>query len=190
MSIIRLELNELNLFKNKRRWDLYFIIATENPDDPAEMLITVMPRGNIIPVRKSSGNRIVFKPEGAGTDGLSVLERTIPPDRSVKAQLWLMHSRSSNRKAGDIMSELSRSKHVKTAAEVLLSLGNFSPWITLTMTTIDGVGRFLAKTEDRKMGWVNLDEYFEPEWDMEGRERRNRLSTGFGTVSWSWIVTK
>ena len=176
--------------KNKKRWDLYFIIATEHPDKPDEMVITVLPTENTIPVRKSSGNLIEFRPEGTGADGLSVLERAIPSDRSVKARLWLMHSRKRLRRTGDILSEISQSKQVKTAAEALLSLGNISPWIALTMTTLDGVGRFLARGDDRKMGWVSLDEYFEPEWKKGSRARENRLSTGFVTVSWSWIITK
>lgn len=190
MLSIRLELSTLTLLKNKKRWDLYFVIATENPEDPGAVVITVMPQANLIPVRRPSGNRIVFTPEGTGADGLAVLERTMPVDRSVKVRLWLMHSRNSSRRTGDIMGELSLSRQAKTAAEALLSLGNFSPWISFSLSTMEGIARFLSKVEDRKMGWVSLDEYFEPDWKSGGQSRENRLSTGFGTVSWSWKIIK
>ena len=80
MDDIRLELNYLDLERNKKSWKIYFILATEMPDDPGKMAITLVPDGEPIRVKKPADNFISFVPEGDEVDGLFILERQMPND--------------------------------------------------------------------------------------------------------------
>ncbi|MEQ9300911.1 MAG: hypothetical protein RIF33_20220 [Cyclobacteriaceae bacterium] len=54
---------------------------------------------------------------------------------------------------------------------------------------IGAVGSALSKIKDRQLGFVNMDEHFNGDGEEdEELERKNRLSTGFGEVGWSWVV--
>ncbi|MEM9858898.1 MAG: hypothetical protein AAF843_16180 [Bacteroidota bacterium] len=45
MDKIRLELNFLDLERNKKSWKIYFVLATELPDHPNQTAITVSGTG-------------------------------------------------------------------------------------------------------------------------------------------------
>ncbi|MEM6523257.1 MAG: hypothetical protein AAF693_05685 [Bacteroidota bacterium] len=189
MDTIRLELNFLDLERNKKNWKIYFVLATEMPDDPDQMAITVVPNGEPIRIRKPADNFISFVPEGDEADGLFILERGMPQDFSVKARLWVMHSRKSIRSAGDVLSEIGDFLGSHQGSNVLKLLGGTNQWITLGIKGIGIVGRALKKMKDRPMGWVNMDEHFNPDGEEDQElERKNRLSTGFGEIGWSWVV--
>ncbi|MEM8566600.1 MAG: hypothetical protein AAGF85_09065 [Bacteroidota bacterium] len=189
MDTIRLELNFLDLERNKKNWKIYFVLATEMPDDPDQMAITVVPNGEPIRIRKPADNFISFVPEGDEADGLFILERGMPQDFSVKARLWVMHSRKSIRSAGDVLSEIGDFLGSHQGSNVLKLLGGTNQWITLGIKGIGIVGSALKKMKDRPMGWVNMDEHFNPDGEEDQElERKNRLSTGFGEIGWSWVV--
>ncbi len=189
MDNIRLELNYLDLERNKKSWKIYFVLATEMPDDPGRMAITVIPDGDPIRVKKPADNFISFVPEGDETEGLFILERLMPDDYSVKARLWVMHSRKSVRSAGDVLNEISGFLGGDGGSEVMQLLGGTNLWLTLGIKGIGIVGSALKKMKDRPMGWVNMDEHFNPDGEEDQElERKNKLSTGFGDIGWSWIV--
>ncbi|TRX59943.1 hypothetical protein FNH22_07770 [Fulvivirga sp. M361] len=188
MDRIRLELNYLDLERNKKRWSLYIVLATDNPEKPGEVVITTLPSG-FIKVRKPAENLVQFEPEGEGTEGLFVLERDMPSDFSVRARLWLMHSRKGQRDFGEKLSEIGSFLGNSDGSQLIAALGASNPWVSVGIQGIGAVGTALSKIKDRQLGFLNLDEHFNAngEEDME-LERKNRLSTGFGEVGWSWVV--
>ena len=181
----RLELNSLELNLPKQHWNLYFVIATEHPENQGDMLLSVLPEERLIKVRRESDNKINFVPKGDHVEGMIVLEREIPADKSLSVHLWLMHSRKSVRKAGELIQELNETL---TGTKVLKTVelpGSYLPWIAVGKVALSFVANRLKKAKDRDLGFVNLDENFN-EQDKE-ELRHNALSTGFGKLSWTWI---
>lgn len=188
MDRIRLELNFIDLERNKKRWSLYVVIATDNPDKPREVALTTLP-SDYIKVRKPAENLIQFEPEGDGTEGLNVLERAMPDDFSIRIRMWLMHSRKSKRSFGEKLGEIGGFLGSNSGGTILNSLGATNPWVTVGINGIGAVGSALSKIKDRQLGFVNMDEHFNGDGEEdEELERKNRLSIGFGEVGWSWVV--
>jgi len=182
---VRLELDRLELNLPKHNWNLYFVIATEHPENQGDMLLSVLPEERLIKVRREADNKISFKPQGKHTDGMFVLEREMPADKSLSVHLWLMHSRKSIKKAGELLQELNETL---TGTKVLKTVelpGSFLPWIAVGKVALSFVAKRLKKANDRDLGFVNLDENFN-EQDKE-ELRHNALSTGFGKLTWTWI---
>jgi len=189
MDKIRLELNYIDLERNKKRWSLYFVLATENPEKPEEIVIATLPTTDFIKVRKPADNLVQFEPQGEDTEGLFALERSMPDDFSVKARLWVMHSRKIQRGIGEKLGKISEFLGGSEGSEVLASLGAVNPWVSIGVKGIGVIGSALSKIKDRQLGFVNLDEHFNPDGEEdEEMERTNRLSTGFGEIGWSWVV--
>ena len=165
------------------------MLATELPDHPDQMAITVVPDGEPIRIRKPADNYVSFVPEGDEAEGLFILERAMPVDFSVKARLWVMHSRKSVRSAGDVLGEIGDFLGGQQGSGLLQHLGGPNQWLTLGLKGIGIVGSALKKMKDRPLGWVNMDEHFNPDGEEDQElERKNQLSTGFGEIGWSWVV--
>jgi len=187
---VRLELNTLKLNRPKERWDLYFIFATEHPIEENEWVVTVFSQnGQLIKLRNASDNMVQFKPKGNNTEGLFVLEREMPKDMSLKARMWVMHSRKSSRKIGEILQELGTQITGNGVAKTLGVLGAGLPWVAASKGVLKGLGVLgdkLSELKDRDLGFVSMDEDFNGQSTRE--ERSNSLSTGYGEISWSWIM--
>lgn len=68
-------------------------------------------------------------------------------------------------------------------------MGATNPWVSVGVKGIGKVGTALSKIKDRQLGFINLDEHFNSDGEAdEELERKNKLSTGFGEVGWSWVV--
>lgn len=193
MKKVRLELDYLEIERGRRKWNLYFIIATEHPNDPSQTVISICPQETIRTTRKDE-NRIDFTPQGTGNDlnGFFVLERELPEDNSIRARMWVVQSRRKTREIGEILKEIGSSTEASEVTDTVLNaLGAANPWILvgksiLKMSNI--IGGFLSKSKDAKKGFVSLDESFtEEEMSIGELDRNNRL-VGFGEIGWTWIV--
>lgn len=194
MTKIRLELDFIEITRKRRNWNIYFILATENPENPAETVISVFPN-DTIKLRRNDQNRIDFEPRGTGElNGLFVLERDMPLDDSIRARLWVVQSRDAARNVGTVLHEVAKSTEGNEVTDtVLKALGTATPWIAVakSILSMSGlIGKFLSKSKDSKKGFVNMDESFTTEEiDLGELDRTNRL-TGFGEVGWTWAVDK
>lgn len=193
MKKVRLEIDFIEIERKRKRWNLYFIIATENPLNSAETLITTIP-SEPIPLRKSDNNRIDFEPKGNGDDlnGLIALERELPEDNTIKTKVWVVQSRNSSKKASDILSEIGESTNAIDAnSNISSAIGTTNPWIIISKSVLSMsgvIGDFLSNSKDSKKGFVNMDESFTTEEIAIGElDRSNRLS-GFGEAGWTWII--
>lgn len=194
MTKIRLELDFIEIERKKRNWNIYFIVATENPEDTEQTVISIFP-SSPVKLRKNDNNRIDFEPKGSGEmNGLFVLERDMPADDSIRARVWVVQSRDGARNVGDIMQQVSKSTEGNMVTDTISkALGTTTPWIAVgkSLLSMGGlIGKFLSKTKDTKKGFVNMDESFTAEEINLGElDRTNRLS-GFGEVGWTWAIDK
>ncbi len=193
---IRLEFEELKLDRPKKRWDLYFVVATPDPRDAKSdrWIATVCPEP-AIPLRPKADNRLDFSPKGVGADGLIIFERAMPSTRSLPVRLWVMHSRRATRTAGSVMLEIGKELKAKPTGLAASVLKSAHPWwelgSALVGAGISKLGQALANVPDRSMGFVSLDENFGVEFEKEIElDRTNRLSTGFGEMTWTWSVVQ
>lgn len=188
---IGLQLLELDIHRLKRSWNLYFVVATEDPAAPDRMLVTALPEHNVR-FTFSTRNHFSFVPAGDGGDGLLVLERPMPDDRSIRTRLWLRHSRGRARNAGAFLREFMGAVGGDAVRSVAGALGGVHPWLSVVSDVVGGVrglSSVLESLPDRDMGMASLDEVFGPEADHPGRlVRRSPLSTGHATLCWAWTV--
>ncbi len=195
MKKIRLEIDFIEIKRKRRKWNLYMIIATDDPADNTKTMITTVP-SEAIKLRKMDGNRVDFESEGSGqTNGLIVLERKLPSSHSIRVRIWLVQSRENLRKAGEVLDELGNTMKKKdlevTLADVVEALGAVNPWITVSKDLIrmsGMVGSFLRNSKDRKLGFFNLDENFTDEEIGLGELDRFGKITSVGEAGWTWII--
>jgi len=192
---VRLELDFIEILRKRRRWNLYFIFATDDPSDYNKTLITVLPN-EPIKLRKMDENRIDFKPDGEGdTNGMILLNRRLPRDHTIRARVWVVQSRETTRNTGEVLRHITdvfKKDKIGSKVEKLTSaLEVANPWIKLpeTLISINGViGSALKELKDRKLGFVNMDESFtEEELNMFDIDRYG-IITSVGDCGWSWSI--
>ena len=90
MPTVKLELERLEIFLKKSRWKLYFFIIAEHPEDNDKLVVTTVPAAGqpYFMLKKQSDNIVEFEPESSdgGVEGLTILEREMPADRSLKVR--------------------------------------------------------------------------------------------------------
>lgn len=186
MTHIRLEIDQLQIHRPKKRWKLYFIIAAEHPTDSDKMVVSVIPQNTILVV-PDQNNSVFFETKGPGANGLYILSRPMPKNREVNVHIYTMHSRRSVNEIGKILKDIK--KGIGGQAMGLLSniLGTTNPWLAIARTALPLVGQILEKIPDRNMGFITMFERFGPEFENEveiDREARG----GHITMVYSWAV--
>ncbi len=193
MATVRLEFERLEILLRKRRWKLYFIIVAEHPTEPDKMVLTTIPAAgeNFFMLKKNSKNVVDFEPVAAdsGVDGLFVLEREMPADRTIRVRAFLKHNRKSVRDAGDILGSIEKGLGDNVLGTITNILGSSSPWIVIAKTAMGIVGKVLSNIKDRDFGYLSMDEEFGPEFEGKKElDRVNRFTTGNARLRWSWRV--
>lgn len=189
---VRLELESITLDEaNKKRWQLYFVLAVEHPDDDTKMLITVLPDPPI-KLTPDSKNHVDFVGEGNGAEGFSLLHRTLPEGKdNLNVRFYLMHSRKNARKVGEVLKEL-KSEFGTDAGKILtkvVSTGTAFPWLEVAKLGFDLIGHVLRNLPDRELGFVSMYEIFGAEFEKEVEvDRRKQLSSGKGHIVYTWSV--
>ena len=193
-NLIRLELDYLKITRKRKRWNLYFIIATEDPNDPTKSLVTATPQSPIL-VRANDGNELQFEAQGSGDpNGLIVLERPMPADNSVKVRLWVVQSHEKLRNAGNFLEGLtSKLKSAESEAPAILTtvLGSSSAWVSAAKGLLDLtglVGDVLSDIKDKRKGFLTMDEIFGADEVASGEVDRTGEISSFGEMGWTWII--
>ena len=193
MATVKLEFERLEILLKKRRWKLYFVIVAEHPFDNDKMLLTTVPTAgqHYFMLKKHSENAVEFEPESSdgGVEGLTILEREMPADRSLKVRAFLKHSRKSARQIGNILKDVESGMGGQAFGIVSNILGSTSPWLVIAKTAVSLVGGILKTINDRDMGYLNMDEDFEEEFEGKKElDRTNKTSTGEAKLRWSWKI--
>ncbi len=182
MKQIRLELNSIEVLKNREHWNLYFIIATGHPDNPEKTVILIKPENDFIAFRNKTDNFYSFIPEGENTEGMFLLERKLPADRSIEVLFTLMHSRASARKFGERINEVIEA--IGSSGSIKEVIGFSRPELLVINKAIGVVGNILEEVNDRNLGLVSMSEEFE---DVGIQDRKQKLSSGNAEISWTWV---
>lgn len=193
MASIRLEFEQLEILRPKKRWQLYFVIVAEHPNEADKFLITTIPTtgDNIIRIKPRANNLINFEPEAVdeGVNGLFVIEREMPADQSISVRVFLRHSRNAIRDSGEILQNLQGELGGDAFDIVTDILGTTSPWLVVAKKATPLIGGILKKIKDRDFGFVSMDEEFGPEFENQTElDRANNFSTGDARIVWSWSI--
>lgn len=193
MATVKLEFERLEILLKKRRWKLYFVVVAEHPFDNDKMLLTTIPVAGqrYFMLKKHADNVVEFEPESTdgGVEGLTILERQMPADRSLKIRAYLKHSRKTTREIGNILKDVEDGLAGQAFGVVSDILGSTSPWLVIAKAAVGLIGGILDKINDRDMGYLNLDEDFEDEFDGKKElDRINKTTTGEAKLRWSWKI--
>ena len=190
MAHIRLEFEELEIFRPKKRWSIYFVVVTEHPEDRDKMLVSSFPEP-FIRMKPRLENKLQFVPEADddGANGLFVIERPMPEDRTLKTRVYLRHSRQKERDAGKLLQNMKEELGTDAFDVVSDVLGTTNPWLAVAKKAVPLIGGILTKIKDKDFGFVNMDEEFGPEFENQTElDRSNTFSTGDADIVWSWSV--
>lgn len=192
-QMLRLELDSLHILVKRERWKIYFLVATELPDDPSKTAVARFPDGEPIQLTRKSDNEIAFVPKGSNAEGMFLLERPLPADGTLRVGVYVMQARSGLRKSGDIMEDIGKAadgKVISTAAKVL---GAAAPWMVignLAGKGVASVGKLLADSKDRQLGYISMDEAFANDFaDSNNVPRSAKLFSGKAELAWSWVLS-
>lgn len=183
MKKIRLELESFRILKNRERWRIYFIVYTTHPQNPDKTIIKFVPGSGNIRLKPLADNYHSFKPTGKGTDGLRLLHIEIPESRYMDVRMVMMQSRKKMRSLAAKMSEIKKDLDIKEMNLIKLSRIH---WYAIDKG-FNVVAGILQNIQDRNMGFVNMDEEFEEEFEKNPNQKRSqKLSTGEAEINWVW----
>ena len=73
MTRVRLEIDEVQIHRPKKRWKLYFLVVTDHPTEEDKMIITTLPH-QPFKLSRRHDNSFQFDTDDAGSNGLVCLE--------------------------------------------------------------------------------------------------------------------
>jgi len=188
MTKIRLEIDEVNIYRPKKRWNLYFIVAIEHPTDEDKMIIATLPK-EPIKLSKRHSNSFQFNTDEFGSEGLLVLSREMPLDREINAHIYLRHTRKSIRALGEILKEVELGMGKNSSGIINDLVGSTStPWLVIAKEAIPIIGKILAKIPDRDFGFLSAFERFGPEFEAQLEIDRKKEFSGDASLVYSWSI--
>jgi hypothetical protein len=188
MEVVRLEINQLNIDRPKKRWKIYFVIVAEHPTEVDKMVLATVPV-NPIRVTPNQNNEIHFSDATPGSEGLFLLRRDMPKNKELNVHCYVRHSRSDVRDAGAIMKDIEKEIGADAVGKISDILGTTNPWLVVTKAAIPLIGKILTKVQDREMGFISMFERFGEEFEHDGEIDRVKTG-GFSTVVYTWAVDK
>jgi len=188
MPQVRLEFEELTIHRPKKRWNMYFIIVAQHPEDDDKMILTTTP-DPYMRLKPRMKNTVDFEPEGEGVDGLLVLKREMPTDRKLNVRVYLRHSRKNTRNIANFLKDM-KGELVSDGFDIVSDIvGTTNPWLIIAKKAVPFIGEILAKIPDRDFGMVSVYEEFGPEFEGQIElDRSNKFTSGDATLVWSWSI--
>ncbi|MDI9258308.1 hypothetical protein [Flavobacterium sedimenticola] len=183
---VRLEINQLNIERPKRRWKLYFVVIAEHPTDPDKMVLSTLP-SNPIKVTPNQQNEIHFDDNGPGSEGLLLLRRNMPPSKELNVHFYVRHSRSAVRNAVSVLQDIENEMGGEALQTVDGMLDTENPWLVITKKSLPLVGKVLARVPDRDMGFISMFERFGDEFFADGEIDRKKTGA-FCNVVYTWSL--
>lgn len=188
MTRVRLEINQLNIDRPKKRWKIYFVIMAEHPVNTDKMVLTTIP-ANPIRVTPNQNNEIHFSDSEPGSEGLLLLSRNMPKNKELNVHCYVRHSRSDARDAAAIMKDIENEIGDDALGTITDILGTSNPWLVISKAAIPLIGKILTKVQDREMGFISMFERFGEEFEHDGEIDREKTG-GYSTIVYTWSVDK
>ncbi|PJE41688.1 MAG: hypothetical protein CUR32_07570 [Flavobacterium sp.] len=183
---IRLEINQLTIDRPKKRWQLYFVVVAEHPSDPDKMVVTTIPT-DPIKVTPNQENNIHFDDDTPGSEGLLLLQRSMPPGKELNVHFYVRHSRSDVRNAANALQDIAKELGIDALGPTENILGTNITWLEITKKALPHIGKALARIPDRDMGFISMFERFGDEFLADGEIDRKKTG-GFCTIVYSWAI--
>ena len=187
MTRVRLEIDEVTIYRPKKRWNLYFVVAVEHPDDKTKLIITTLPK-DPIKLSKRHDNSFQFDTEEFGSEGLLVISRELPKERELNAHIYLRHTRKTIRNLGEILNDLSTILGGDTPLINEVIGTSLMPWLVVAKTALPLIGKTLNKIPDRDFGFLSAFERFGPEFEEQLEIDRKKEFSGNASLVYSWSV--
>jgi len=175
---VRIELLQAVPHLRRKRVRLFFLLAWYGPGDD-DLAITFVPHR---PMISTTSQPLSFRPSGHTADGL-LLWQGVPRRGHVRLHLYAFHARNRTRDFAELVTELLRNTQEWPVVTRLLG---GQPWLHLGVGALELFSRFLARIPDRSLGFLSLDEYFEP--GQEGTLYRKAFTTTQELeLHWRWV---
>ncbi len=188
MTRVRLEIDEVQIYRPKKRWKLYFVVVAEHPTDPDRMILTTLPQ-EPFKLSKRHDNSFQFDTDETGSEGLFVLSRELPEDRELNVHIYLRHTRDSLRNLGEIMKNLEEGIGADAFGIVTDIVGTTTvPWLMIAKKAVPMIGKILADIPDRDFGFLSAFERFGPEFEQQWEIDRLKDFSGDASLVYSWSV--
>lgn len=188
MKRIRLEIDEIKIYRPKKRWNLYFIIVADHPTDGGKKIITHLPKEQPIKLHQRHKNKYQFDADQPGAEGLYVLSQDLPENREANVHIYMMHTRNPLRQFGETLAHLEEELGENTFGIVEDIMGNSNPALVVAKKAVSLVGKIIAKIPDRKLGFVSCFERFGPEFENEIEIDREKEFSGPASIVYSWSL--
>ena len=188
MTKVRLEIDEVEIYRPRKRWHLYFVVVAEHPTDKDKMIISTLPQQ---PFRLTSrhNNQYHFDTDQPGSEGLFVLSREMPEDREINVQFYLRHSRKATRDLGQVLEDIKTGIAGDALGLVTDIVGTTGiPWLVIAKKSLSLVGKILEKIPDKDFGFLSAFERFGPEFEAQTDIDRAKDFTGDASLVYSWTV--
>lgn len=190
MTKVRLEFDEILIYRPKRRWKLYFVVMAEHPAEEDKMIITTMPH-EPIKLSKRHDNSFQFDTDETGSEGMFVLSRELPDDRELNVHVYLRHTRNSMRNLGEILKNIESGIGADAFGIVTDIVGTTTvPWLVIAKKAVPMIGRILADVPDRDFGFLSAFERFGPEFEQQFEIDRMKDFSGDAALIYSWSIDK
>ena len=153
MTRVRLEIDEVQIHRPKKRWKLYFLVVTDHPTEDDKMIITTLPH-EPFKLSRRHDNSFQFDTDDAGSNGLFVLSRDLPEDRELNVHIYLRHTRKATRDLGEILKDVEQGIGGDAFGMVTDVVGTATlPWLVVAKKAVpyDWEDPFEAK---RQRFWV------------------------------------
>jgi hypothetical protein len=188
MTKVRLEIDEVEIYRPRKRWHLYFVVVAEHPTDEDKMIVSTLPQQ---PFRLTPRHENVyhFDTNQAGSEGLFVLSREMPEDRELNVQFYLRHSRKATRDLGQVLEDIKTGVAGDALGIVTDIVGTAGmPWLVIAKKAVSLVGKILEKIPDKDFGFMSAFERFGPEFESQTDIDRSKEFTGDAAMVYSWTV--
>lgn len=185
---VRLEIDEVKLYRPKKRWKLYFLIMAEHPTELDKMIVTTIPQ-KPIKLSKRHENSFHFDTDEIGSEGLFVLSRELPEDKELNVHIYLRHTRAKTRNLGKILSDVKKGIG-KDAFDIVTDIVGTTavPWLVIAKKAVPLLGKILSDIPDRDFGFLSAFERFGSEFEHNGEIDRHKEFSGDASLVYSWSL--
>jgi hypothetical protein len=188
MTRVRLEIDEVQIHRPKKRWKLYFIVLAEHPTESDKMIMTTILK-DPFKLSKRHDNSFQFDTDETGSEGLFVLSRELPEDRELNVHIYLRHTRKSTRNLGEILQDVESGIGGDAFGIVTDIVGTATvPWLVIAKKAVPLIGRILSKIPDRDFGFLSAFESFGSEFEEIYEIDREKDFTGDASLVYSWSI--
>jgi len=188
MAKVLLEIDEVKIYRPRKRWHLYFVVVADHPSEDDKMIVAILPQEPFL-LTSRHNNEYQFDTNQQGSEGLFVLSREMPKDREINVQFYLRHSRKATRDMGGILNEIKAGVAGDALGIVTDIVGTTGiPWLVIAKKSISLIGKILEKIPDKDFGFLSAFERFGPEFESQTDIDREKDFTGDASLVYSWTL--